>query len=88
MVEHTSAQAAARGWRLVILTGSITFAVSYSLFHFVLPVGTWVSVAPEPTVSFSFAVLAAVLAMTATAALLARKLRLDNLRMRVAINNM
>ena len=88
MVEHTSAQAAARGWRMIILTGSIAFAVSYSLFHFVLPVGTWVSIAPEPTVSFSFAALVALLAMTTTAAFLARKLRLDNLRMRVAINNM
>jgi hypothetical protein len=38
MVEHTSAQAAAHGWRMIILTGSIAFAVSYSLFHFVLPV--------------------------------------------------
>ncbi|MGC2716722.1 MAG: hypothetical protein WA366_25435 [Pseudolabrys sp.] len=47
MVEHTSAQTAARGWRMIMLTGSITFAVSYSLFHFVLPVGTQVSVAPE-----------------------------------------
>jgi len=88
MVEHTSAQAAARGWRMIILTGSIAFAVSYSLFHFVLPVGTWVSVAPEPTISFSLAALVAMLAMTTTAAFLARKLRLDNLRMRVAINNM
>ncbi len=88
MVEHTSAQAAARGWRMIILTGSIAFAVSYSLFHFVLPVGTWVSIAPEPTVSFSFTALVALLAMTTTAAFLARKLRLDNLRMRVAINNM
>ena len=52
MVEHTSAQAAARGWRMIILTGSIAFAVSYSLFHFVLPVSTWASIAPEPTVSF------------------------------------
>src|SRR6476646_4659053 len=88
MVEHTSAPATARGWRMVILTGSIAFGVSYSLFHFVLPVGTWVSVAPEPTISFSLAALVAMLAMTTTAAFLARKLRLDNLRMRVAINNM
>ena len=88
MVEHTSAQTAARGWRMIMLTGSIAFAVSYSLFHFVLPVGTWVSVAPESTVSFSLAALVAVVAMTTTAAFLARKLRLDNLRMRVAINNM
>jgi len=88
MVEHTSAQTAARGWRMIILTGSIAFAVSYSLFHFVLPVGTWVSIAPEPTVSFSFAALVALLAMTTTAAFLAWKLRLANLRMRVAINNM
>jgi methyl-accepting chemotaxis protein len=88
MAEHTSAQAAARDWRRVALTGSAAFAASYSLLHFVLPVGRWVSVAPEPTVSLSLAALIAVLAMATTAALLAWTLRIQNLRMRVAINNM
>jgi len=88
MVEQTSAHATARDWRRVILIGGISFAVSYPLLHFVLPVGAWVSAAPEPIVSFFLAAIIAMLAMAIAAAFLARKLRLDNLRMRVAINNM
>jgi methyl-accepting chemotaxis protein len=88
MVEHTSAQAIARDWRIVLLTGGISFAVSYALFHFVLPVGSWVSSSPESIVSLFSAALIAMPAMAATTAFLARKLRVDNLRMRVAINNM
>ncbi len=88
MAEQTSAHATARDWRRVILIGGISFAVSYPLFHFVLPVGAWVSAAPESIVSLFFAAIIAMLAMAIAAAFLARKLRLDNLRMRVAINNM
>ena len=88
MVEQTSAHATARDWRRVILIGGISFAVSYPLLHFVLPVGAWVSAAPESIVSLFLAAFIAMLAMAIAAAFLARKLRLDNLRMRVAINNM
>ena len=88
MVEHTPAHAAARDWRLVMLAGSASFAVSFVLFHFALPVGAWVASAPEPIVSLFFAAVVALLAMAITTAMLARKLRVDSLRMRVAINNM
>ena len=43
MVEHTSANAPARDWRLVMLAGGASFAVSYALFHYVFPVGRWVA---------------------------------------------
>ena len=88
MGELTSAHAAARDWRTVVLTGSASFAVSFAFFHFVLPIGAWVASAPESVVSFFFAALVALTAMSITTALLARKLRADNQRMRVAINNM
>jgi methyl-accepting chemotaxis protein len=88
MVEHTSAHAIARDWRMVMVTGGASFAVSFVLFHFVLPVSPWAAFVPESMISLFLAALVALLAMAAAMALLARKLHVDNLRMRVAINNM
>ena len=88
MVESTSAHATARDWRMVMVAGTTSFAVGYILLHFVLPVGAWVTSVPEPMVSAFAAGLVAILAMAATVAVLARKLHVYNLRMRVAINNM
>jgi methyl-accepting chemotaxis protein len=88
MVEHTSAQATARDWRMVMLAGSTAFALGYVLFHFVSPMSAWTGSAPEPIVSFAFATLIAVVAMATTAALHAWNLSRVNVRMRVAINNM
>ena len=59
MGELTSAHAGARDWRTVVLTGSSSFAVSFAIFHYVLPIGAWFASAPEPVVSFFFAALAA-----------------------------
>lgn len=88
MVEHTSAHASARDWRMVMLVGGTSFAVSYVLLHFVFPVAIWFASSPEPVVSIFLAVVIALIAMALTLALLSRNLRVDNLRMRVAINNM
>ncbi len=88
MVETTSAHATARDWRMAILIGGVSFAVSYALFHFILPVGAWVSAAPEPVVSFFLAAIVGILSLAVTAGLRARGLRIANQRMRVAINNM
>ena len=88
MVEHTSAHVTARDWRMILLTGGISIAVSYALFHFVLPVGTWISIAPESIVSTFSAAVIAMLAMAITTAFFAQRLRVHNLRMRIAINNM
>jgi PAS domain-containing protein len=73
---------------MVMVAGTTSFAVGYILLHFVLPVGAWVTSVPEPMVSAFAAGLVAILAMAATVAVLARKLHVYNLRMRVAINNM
>ena len=88
MVEHTSANAPARDWRLVMLAGGASFAVSYALFQYVFPVGRWVATASAPVASLFLSAIVAFLAMALTLAVLSRKLRRDNLRMRVAINNM
>jgi methyl-accepting chemotaxis protein len=73
---------------MVVLTGCFSFAGSFLLFHFVLPAGAWAASAPEPLVSSFFAAIVALLAMAITVAVLGRRVRTHNLRMRVAINNM
>ena len=88
MVEHTSARASARDWRLVILAGGASFTVSYALLHYAFPVSRWVATAPAPLASLALSAIIAFLAMALTLAVLSRMLRMDNLRMRVAINNM
>jgi len=88
MVETTSAHATARDWRMVMLTGVVSFAVNFALLHFVLPASAWVASGPDLMVSLFFAALIAMLVMAITTAVLARELRVDNRRMRVAINNM
>src|SRR5262245_1262427 len=88
MVEHTSAPASARDWRLVMLAGGASFAVSYALFHYVFPLDGRVAAVPAPLASLVLAAIIAFLAMALTLGVLSRMLRTDNQRMRVAINNM
>lgn len=66
MVEHTSAHASARDWRMVMLVGGTSFAVSYVLLHFVFPVAIWFASSPEPVVSIFLAVVIALIAMALT----------------------
>jgi hypothetical protein len=77
MVEHTSANAPARDWRLVVLAGGASFAASYALFHYVFPVGRWVAAASAPVASLFLSVIVAFLAMALTLAVLSRMLRTD-----------
>jgi methyl-accepting chemotaxis protein len=88
MVEHTSAYSRARDWRLVMLAGGASFAVSYALLHYVAPVERWVAIASAPIASLFISALIAILAMALTLAALSRQLQTDNQRMRIAINNM
>ena len=88
MVELTSATAPARDWRLVTLAGGASFAVSYGLLHYVFPIGGWVGSTSAPLTSLVLCAIIAFFAMALTLAVLARMLRTDNQRMRVAINNM
>ena len=88
MADSTSAQAPARGWRLVMLAGLVGFAVSAAAFHFILPVRLWESSASEFAVSLFLSAVVASLTAVLVASLLSRSLRLENRRMRGAINNM
>jgi len=88
MVEHTSAHASARDWRLVMLAGGASFAVSYALLHYVFPVSNWAVTTPAALTPLVLSAIIAFLAMALTLAVLSRMLRTDNQRMRVAINNM
>src|SRR4029077_16924922 len=88
MVELTSATAPARDWRLVTLAGGASFAVSYGLLHYVFPIGGWVGSTPAPLTSLVLCAIIAFFAMTLTLGVLAPRVRTDNQRMRVAINNM
>ena len=88
MADSTSAQVPARGWRSVMLAGIFGFAFSLAAFHFVLPVRLWESSAPEFAVSLFLSAVVASLTAVLVTALLSRSLRLENRRMRGAINNM
>jgi methyl-accepting chemotaxis protein len=88
MADSTSAQVPARGWRSVMLAGIVGFAFSLAAFHFVLPVRLGESSAPEFAVSLFLSAVVASLTAVLVTALLSRSLRLENRRMRGAINNM
>src|ERR1039458_9010676 len=77
-----------RDWRLVALIGCVCFPASFALFHYVVPLGAWVAAAPELLVSAFCAGLTTVLAMLLAGISIARRMQVDNKRMRVAINNM
>ncbi len=83
----TSASEISRDWRLVGLSGCVCFPASFALFHFVVPLGAWAASDPELMVSAA-AGLTTLLAMLVAAIGVSRRMQLDNLRMRVAINNM
>ena len=88
MADATSAHASAHDRRLVVLSGGLCFAVSFALFHYVLPVAAWVASAPEPLASAFFAAVVTALAMTLAEAFRAQRTNKQNMRMRVALNNM
>src|SRR5262245_18302231 len=88
MVENTSAQPTARDWQAVMVAGLIGFVTSLALFYFVLPVGDCGIFASELTASLFFSALIAMLAMAILLCLFVRRLRVDNMRIRSALNNM
>ena len=71
-----------------MLAGIFGFAFSLAAFHFVLPVRLGESSAPEFAVSLFLSAVVASLTAVLVTALLSRSLRLENRRMRGAINNM
>jgi methyl-accepting chemotaxis protein len=88
MVEHTPTNAAGRDWRLIAVAGAASFSVSHALLYYVIPVGSWVATVPAAVTSLFLSAIIAFLAMALTLVTLSHMLRMDNRRMRVAINNM
>ena len=86
-MDETSATST-RDWRSIALAGGVGFAASFVLYHFVLPVGAWVAAAPGMLTSAVFAALTAALAMLLATAFFTQRLRINNRRMQVALNNM
>jgi len=83
-----SASHAFRDWRAVALVGAVCFAASFALFHFAAPFPALTAAAPELPVSAICAGTVSVLAMLIAALRIVRRMRADNQRMAVAINNM
>ena len=77
-----------RDWRMAAIAGAIVLPVSYALYRYVVPLGAWIGVPPTPLLCALFAVITAILIMTAMLALLGRRMQLHNTRMRVALDNM
>ncbi len=88
MAEASSAAEISRDWRFVALIGCVCFPASFALFHYAVPLGAWVAAAPELLVAAFGAGLTTVLAMLFAGIVVTRRMQVDNMRMRVAINNM
>ena len=88
MLETPSAATVSRDWRMVTLLGCGCFAVSFTLFQYVIPVDTSFTAIPEWLASAFFAALTTVVAMLPATVAVTRRLLLHNRRMRVALNNM
>ena len=87
MADDTRAQAPARGRRLVVPAGFVGFTLTFAASHFLLPIRLLASVS-ESTVTLFLSAVVATLTAAVAAPLLSRNLRLENQRMRGAINNM
>jgi methyl-accepting chemotaxis protein len=88
MADDSFAAENSHDWRLIALIGGVGFPASFLLFHFALPAGAWASGAPPFLVSAFFAALMTALAMLVAGIALTRRTQVNNIRMRVAINNM
>src|SRR3974390_692549 len=85
---EASAPESSRDWRIVALTGCASFPISFALFHYVVPLGAWAAAASESLLSAFGAGLTTLLAMLLATIAVARRMQVNNRRMRVAINNM
>ena len=88
MAEASPAAEISRDLRFVALTGAVCFPASFLLFHYAVPLGAWVAATPEPLVAAFGAGLTTVLAMLFAGLVVTQRMQIDNVRMRIAINNM
>src|ERR1044071_3305336 len=89
MADSSSTHVYARDWRLTILVGISTFASCNLVLQYLFPPGKgWIAPLSPQIVGVALPTLAGMLAMALTLSWRAAKLRSENLRMRVAVNNM
>ena len=78
----------ARDWRTVALIGCACFPASFALLYLAVPLDAWIAAASQFALSAFGAGLATALAMLVATFGIIRRMRADNSRMGVAINNM
>ena len=75
-------------WRLAALAAGLTLPVSFIVYHYAVPVAAEFGNIPTPIVAAILACITAILAAAVVLALLGQRLRVQNARMRVALDNM
>jgi methyl-accepting chemotaxis protein len=88
MADDSTISDNSRDRRNVVLLGCLCFPASFALFYFALPADAWAAAAPNFLVSGFLAGLTTALAILTAGIVSARRMQLNNTRMRVAINNM
>ncbi|HEY1310347.1 MAG TPA: PAS-domain containing protein, partial [Pseudolabrys sp.] len=88
MADDSFAAENSHDWRVVALVGGVCFPASFLLFQFAVPAGAWTTSAPEYMVSAFFAALMTALTMLVAGIALTRRTQVNNMRMKIAINNM
>ena len=88
MADADDPHATRREWRLAAPAGFVAFAATFAAIQYFGPVTAWANALPPAVVSLSAAAAVALLTMAATAMGSTHRLRLENRRMRVALNTM
>jgi len=88
MAEASPAAEYSRDWRAVARIGGVCFPPGFALFYFVVPLDRLLAAAPGLPAAAIGAGLTTLAAMLVTAIVITQRIRIDNTRMRVAINNM
>jgi methyl-accepting chemotaxis protein len=88
MADDSTTGTYTHGWRFPALIGLICFPASFTLFHYVLPVAGWRTASPMPIMSAFLAGLITLVAVVLAAVVVARRLRFNNKRMHIALDNM
>jgi methyl-accepting chemotaxis protein len=88
MADVSAAHSMPRDWRMPLSAGVLCFPASFALFYFFTPMSVRLALPSPFMASLWCAGLASLLAGALAAGLQMRRMRLDNRRMRVALDNM
>ncbi len=88
MAEDFTSVENSHDWRLVTLIGGVCIPASFLFIHFGLPADLWTAGTSPLLASALLASLTTALVMLLTGIVVSRRTQLNNMRMRIAINNM